>query len=175
MHGRTRACRFAGAVEYDTIAAVKAAVRIPVFANGDIDSPQAALRVLAYTGADGVMIGRAAQGQPWLLGQIAAAIAGEAVPATPSQADAALILAGHVRRLHAVYGVDRGVRIARKHVGWYFDAATVGAAGGPVSRQIDKYRFDAYKHRFNVLDDAGAQLALIQQLFDELVNGRLAA
>ncbi len=175
VHGRTRACRFAGAVEYGTIAAVKAAVRIPVFANGDIDSPQAALRVLAYTGADGVMIGRAAQGQPWLLGQIAAAIAGEAVPATPSQADAALILASHVRRLHAVYGVDRGVRIARKHVGWYFDAATVGAAGGPVSRQIDKYRFDAYKHRFNVLDDAGAQLALIQQLFDELVNGRLAA
>ena len=144
-------------------------MRVPVFANGDIDSPQAALRVLAYTGADGVMIGRAAQGRPWLLGQIAAAIAGEVVPATPSATEVASTLVGHVRRLHAVYGVERGVRIARKHVGWYFDAAAVGAAPvGGAGRQ-------RFRQEFNVLEDAGAQLALIQQLFDELVNGRLAA
>ncbi len=160
VHGRTRACRFVGSVEYDTIAAIKAAVHIPVFANGDIDSPEAALRVLAYTGADGVMIGRAAQGRPWLPGQIAAAMAGDPVPAAPSPTALAGILREHVQQLHSLYGEGRGLRIARKHVGWYFDAAAVGGH---------------WRQRFNALEDAPAQLALLEQLFDELENGRLAA
>ncbi len=114
VHGRTRACRFVGAVEYDTIAAIKAAVAIPVFANGDIGNAAHARAVLAYTGADGVLIGRAALGAPWLPGDIAAVLAGAAVPPR-SPAEVLDIVVRHLARMHAFYGAQQGVRIARKH------------------------------------------------------------
>jgi tRNA-dihydrouridine synthase B len=114
IHGRTRACAFGGSAEHDTVAAIKARVRIPVFANGDIDSPQRARAVIAATGVDGVMIGRAALGAPWLPGMIAGG-----VPAQPTLVERWRIMAEHVAMLHDFYGDDRGVRIARKHVQWY--------------------------------------------------------
>jgi len=122
VHGRTRADRFAGEAEYDTIRAVKAAVRIPVFANGDIDSGEKARRVLDYTGADGVMIGRAALGRPWLLGEVAATIAGT-TRAPPARAEARDIMLTHLEDLYAFYGEYTGLRVARKHLGWYRDGA----------------------------------------------------
>jgi len=122
VHGRTRACAFSGNVEYDTIAAIVAATDFPVFANGNIDSPQTAAAVLAHTGAAGVMIGRAAQGRPWLCGQIAAYLETGLVPAAPSASQQLAILTRHVAHLHQFYGDYLGVRIARKHVGWYLNA-----------------------------------------------------
>lgn len=122
VHGRTRACAFSGQVEYDTIAAIVAATNIPVFANGDIDSPKIAARVMAHTGAAGVMIGRAAQGRPWLCGQIATFLDTGQTPAPPSASQQLAILHRHVSQLHQFYGDFMGVRIARKHVGWYLKA-----------------------------------------------------
>ena len=120
VHGRTRACGFHGEAEYDTIAEVKQAVSIPVVANGDIDSPEKARRVLDHTGADAVMIGRAAQGQPWLLGQVAAGLEGRRLPA-PGWTEKARVILAHVQALHAFYGPQAGVRIARKHIRWYLE------------------------------------------------------
>ncbi|HEY6131272.1 MAG TPA: tRNA dihydrouridine synthase DusB, partial [Halioglobus sp.] len=119
VHGRTRACAFNGRAEYDTIAAIVAATDIPVFANGDIDSPQKAAQVIAHTGAAGVMIGRAAQGQPWLCGQIAAHLETGLTPPPPATDQQWAILHHHVTHVHRFYGDFMGVRIARKHVGWY--------------------------------------------------------
>ena len=152
VHGRTRACRFVGGVEYDTIAAIKSALAIPVFANGDIDTAQKANAVLAYTGADGVMIGRAAQGRPWLLGQIAAALDGVTVD-TPSRSAQVSCLRGHVARLQEFYGEVAGVRIARKHAGWYLASAGVG---------------DHWRRRFQQIEDPARQIALLDELKDEL-------
>jgi tRNA-dihydrouridine synthase B len=122
VHGRTRACAFTGSAEYDTIAAIVAATDLPVFANGDIDSPHQAAAVIAHTGAAGVMVGRAAQGQPWLCGQIATHLATGVTPPPPSAKQQLVILHHHVAQLHAFYGNFMGVRIARKHVGWYLGA-----------------------------------------------------
>ena len=119
VHGRTRACAFTGHAEYETIAAIVAAIDIPVLANGDIDSPQRAAAVLADTGASGVMIGRAAQGRPWLCGQIAAHLETGVTPAAPSADQQLATLHRHVSELHQFYGEFTGVRVARKHVGWY--------------------------------------------------------
>lgn len=118
VHGRTRACRFRGEAEYGTIQRIKQSVGIPVIANGDIDTPQKARDVLDRTGADAVMIGRPAQGRPWLFGQINDHLAGRAVhePAFGVLADAML---EHVEALYGFYGEDAGVRIARKHISWY--------------------------------------------------------
>lgn len=119
VHGRTREDFFTGSAEYDSVAAVKAAVRIPVVANGDIDSPDKALAVLRHTGCDGVMIGRAAQGRPWIFRQIARFLAsGNHEPEPPVEAIQALVLE-HLRELHDFYGEHMGVRIARKHLAWY--------------------------------------------------------
>jgi tRNA-dihydrouridine synthase B len=150
VHGRTRCCFFTGRAEYDTIAAVKAAVSIPVFANGDIDSPAAAARVLAQTGADGVMIGRAALGAPWLLGQIA----NPASPLPTVDERFAIILA-HVADMHAFYG-EPGVRIARKHVQWYLELLAPEWAGDAESAGAAA--------AFNRLDDPGAQMDLLWTL-----------
>ena len=124
VHGRTRACAFKGEVEYDTIAAIVDATQFPVYANGDISSPQQAAAVLAQTGAAGVMIGRAAQGQPWLCGQIAEFLATGITPATPPLELQHSILCRHVSDLHQFYGELMGVRIARKHVAWYLQDRT---------------------------------------------------
>ncbi|MDX1733632.1 MAG: tRNA dihydrouridine synthase DusB [Halioglobus sp.] len=128
VHGRTRACAFRGEAEYDTIAAIVSDTRIPVFANGDIDSPAKAAFVAAHTGAAGVMIGRAAQGRPWLCGQVAAYLDTGAVPPSPSRAQQLAIIARHVADLHAFYGEFMGLRIARKHVGWYLQHDSRGQA-----------------------------------------------
>jgi tRNA-dihydrouridine synthase B len=119
VHGRTRDMLYAGEAEYDTIAAIKQAVAIPVIANGDVDSPRKALAVLQKTGADALMIGRAAQGRPWIFREIAHYLArGSELPA-PSLAEIRGILLEHVRALHDFYGETAGVRIARKHLSWY--------------------------------------------------------
>ncbi len=119
IHGRTRECKFAGDVEYDTIAAVKAELDIPVTANGDIISPEQANRVLTYTKADAVMIGRAAQGQPWLFKQIADYLNHRSYSPAPNATQRYLIITNHIRAIHQFYGDDLGVRLARKHIKWY--------------------------------------------------------
>ena len=119
VHGRTRACRFNGEAEHATLAAVKQSVRIPVFANGDIDSPARAVEVLLQSGADGVMIGRAAQGRPWIFTEIATELAGNPAPEPPPPAKVRDIMLAHLRDLYEFYGPEPGVRIARKHIGWY--------------------------------------------------------
>jgi len=124
VHGRTRADMFRGEAEYDTIREVVARVGIPVFANGDIDSPQAAMAVLRTTGAAGVMIGRAAQGRPWIFRQVKTYLTTGVAAEPPSLAELRDIIITHVEALHACYGEDVGVRIARKHVGWYLQGLT---------------------------------------------------
>ena len=119
VHGRSRACGYTGSVDYESIRAIKQAVSIPVIANGDIDSPEKARWVLDQTGADAVMIGRAAQGQPWLLGEIAHYLTtGRRLP-SPEQAEISDWVSEHLQSLYAFYGEDAGVCIARKHLGWY--------------------------------------------------------
>jgi len=119
VHGRTRACRFEGEAEYATIAAIKQSVRIPVIANGDIDSATKAKQILDATGVDGMMIGRAAQGRPWIFGEVEAALAGRPVPPPPGPREVRDIISAHLRDLYDFYGGTAGVRIARKHIGWY--------------------------------------------------------
>ena len=119
VHGRTRACAFRGEAEYDTIASVKQAVNIPLVANGDIDSPEKAKAVLDYTRADAVMIGRAAQGNPWLIRNIHHHLSDDAEPAGPSVIEVTDIMREHMDNMHNFYGETAGVRIARKHLGWY--------------------------------------------------------
>jgi tRNA-dihydrouridine synthase B len=119
VHGRTRSDMFSGSAEYETIAEVVRSVSIPVFANGDIDSPHKAGAVLAMTGAAGVMIGRAAQGRPWLFRQVSSYLATGVVVDPPSVAEVRDIILSHLESLHAFYGDESGVRIARKHLGWY--------------------------------------------------------
>ncbi len=153
VHGRTRADRFTGAVDYDAIAEVRQAVRIPVLANGDIDSPEKARHVLDHTGAAGVMIGRAAQGCPWIFRDIAHYLAtGQRLP--PPSADQIINIAlRHLRGLHALYGETAGVRIARKHIGWYL--GSLAPAG--------------WRQQTNRLTTAAEQLAAIEGLRDQTV------
>ena len=162
VHGRTRACAFKGEVEYDTIADIVSATDFPVFANGDIDSPAQATAVIRHTGAAGVMIGRAAQGQPWLCGQIAQHLETGVTPPAPKLAAQFEILSRHVRELHAFYGEFMGVRIARKHTGWYLQQHQ-----HPRCRQL--------KTAFNTLGTPGEQLHLIDQIFHILSEEALAA
>lgn len=121
VHGRTRACLYKGEAEYDTIRAIKQAVSIPVVANGDIDSPEKARYVLDYTGVDAVMIGRAAQGRPWIFREIRHFLeTGTKLP-PPDREEVRTLMNEHVTNLHQFYGAYLGARIARKHVGWYLD------------------------------------------------------
>jgi len=119
VHGRTRDMQYTGEAEYETIAAIKQAVGIPVLANGDVLSAEKAAEVLRRTGADGLMIGRAAQGRPWIFRELAHYLATGAPLPPPAQSEVARILLDHVARLHGFYGEAAGVRIARKHIGWY--------------------------------------------------------
>ena len=128
VHGRSRACGFSGHAEYTTIAEVKAAVGIPVIANGDIDSPAKARRVLEQTGADALMIGRAALGKPWLFAQIRDGLALRPVRAEPDAQELHAILREHLSGLYAFYGEYAGLRIARKHIGWYARSLGLDAA-----------------------------------------------
>ena len=156
IHGRTRADQYQGCAEYDTIALVKSRVRIPVIANGDIDTPQKARFVLDYTGADGVMIGRAAQGRPWLFREIEHFLRTGGLLAPPQVAEIHGILRGHLADLYAFYGEATGVRIARKHISWY-TRGLVGAAH--------------FRHAMNQLPGVGEQLAAT----DEFFRGHAAA
>jgi tRNA-dihydrouridine synthase B len=151
VHGRSRACRFEGDAEYETIAAIKQAVRIPVIANGDIGSGARAAEVIRATGADGVMIGRAAQGRPWIFREIEALLAGKPVPAEPSGVETRDIIATHLRDLYAFYGVEAGVRIARKHIGWYCR---------------DRPHAQVFRQCVMQLDSAEGQLAAVRDFFD---------
>ncbi|KFJ92099.1 tRNA-dihydrouridine synthase B [Pseudomonas sp. 1-7] len=155
VHGRTRADLYTGEAEYDTIAAIKQAISIPVFANGDIDSPQKAKAVLDATGADALLIGRAAQGRPWIFREIERYLrTGETLPA-PSLLEVERILLEHLAALHAFYGELMGTRIARKHVGWYL--ATL-----PGARE--------FRAQFNRLDSTDAQCAHVRAFFRERHN-----
>ncbi|HYL88513.1 MAG TPA: tRNA dihydrouridine synthase DusB [Burkholderiales bacterium] len=118
IHGRTRACMFEGNAEYDTIAEVKSRLRIPVVANGDIATPEHAKQVLERTGADGIMVGRAAQGRPWLFRQIAHYLATGERLAPPAPREMAAVLVEHLDGLYDLYGDEQGTRVARKHIGW---------------------------------------------------------
>lgn len=153
VHGRTRADAYRGEAEYDTIAEVCQAVRIPVFANGDIDSPQKAAQVLDYTGATAVMIGRAAQGNPWIFSAINHFLETGALLDEPSLESVSSTLKQHVQDLHHFYGDYMGVRIARKHVGWYLKAQ-------PIERTLLK--------DFNTLEQTQDQLQAIDSLFQRL-------
>lgn len=133
VHGRTRCQFYDGTADWAAIAAVKRAVAIPVIANGDIRSAADARRALALSGADGVMIGRAARGRPWLVGEIAAVLAGHAPPAPPAGAALAGLVADHYRATIAFYGPALGVRVARKHLGWYLDGI---AGAGPLRARL---------------------------------------
>ena len=121
VHGRTRACKFKGDAEFDTIAQIKQQLSIPVIANGDITSPQKAKFVLEYTGADAIMIGRGAQGNPWLFNAINHYLDHGTELTAPSRHEVHEVLQGHVQNLHTFYGEYSGTRIARKHIGWYLE------------------------------------------------------
>ncbi|MFP3889871.1 tRNA dihydrouridine synthase DusB [uncultured Ralstonia sp.] len=152
VHGRTRADLYHGEAEYDTIAAVKASVRIPVVANGDITTPAKAKHVLAVTGADAIMIGRAAQGRPWLFREIEHFLqTGTLLPA-PEVEEIRGIMNAHLEEHYAFYGEYTGVRTARKHIAWY----TRGLAGA-----------NLFRHRMNTIEDTAEQLAAVNAFFDE--------
>jgi tRNA-dihydrouridine synthase B len=119
VHGRTREDFYEGSAEYETIRDVKSSVTIPVIANGDIDAPQKAREVLAFTRAEGVMVGRAAHGAPWLFRDVTAALSGNETPSALSRAEVGAIIRAHLESLYDFYGEDAGLRIARKHLGWY--------------------------------------------------------
>jgi len=155
VHGRTRACAFVGPVEYETIRAVKAAVRIPVIANGDVDSPERARQVLAATAADALMIGRAAQGRPWIFREIVHYLQHGTPLPPPTVAEAHAAIVAHLADHHAFYGIEAGVRIARKHLGWY----TRDLAGG-----------DAFRREINAVETAREQLCAVDRFFDTLAR-----
>ncbi|MDQ5848684.1 MAG: tRNA dihydrouridine synthase DusB [Pseudomonadota bacterium] len=153
IHGRTRACMFEGRAEYDSIAEVKALIRIPLVANGDIRTPEDAKRVLQLTGADGIMVGRAAQGRPWLFREIAHFLATGDHLAPPPLAEVGTVLIEHLEGLYTLYGSEQGTRVARKHIGW-----TVRELPGG----------EALRCAVNKLDAAEAQRAAVNDYFERL-------
>jgi tRNA-dihydrouridine synthase B len=155
IHGRTRACAYTGHAEYDTIAEVKSATRLPVVANGDITTPQQAKYVLDYTKADGIMIGRAAQGRPWIFREIEYYLKTGVHMLPPLVAEIHQVLIAHLYDLYAFYGVDTGVKIARKHISWY----TKGLAGSA-----------SFRHAMNQLPSIEEQLAAVNGFFDQLAQ-----
>jgi len=153
VHGRTRCQQYSGDAEYETIASVKAEAKIPIIANGDIDTPEKARHVLAVTGADALMIGRAAQGRPWLFREIEHFLAtGKHLPAAKAS-EIRQVLLDHLEALYSFYGTDTGLRVARKHISWY----TKGLAGSA-----------AFRFRMNQLPSIPGQLAAIDEFFTAL-------
>ncbi|MDO8266528.1 MAG: tRNA dihydrouridine synthase DusB [Moraxellaceae bacterium] len=160
MHGRTRADKYMGDAEYDTIAAVKQSVHIPVFANGDIDSAEKAEMVLVRTGCDGIMIGRGAHGRPWIFREIIHFLRTREHLPSPSPDEVRNTILGHLEDLYAFYGEFQGLRFARKHMGWYAAYLPDGAAMS---------RF------FNKLESSDQQLAFARDYFGRLANGEVRA
>lgn len=168
VHGRSRACRFKGSAEYDTIAEIAQALRIPVFANGDIDSAAKAAEVLAYTGASGVMIGRGAQGRPWIFREINHYLetGQHAEPVGPTEIQQVLL--DHLRALHQFYGEHQGLRIARKHCAWYLAADLDAEQHRRTDSAGDAVRFgEHFRRQFNALDAASAQLEAVHHYFEQ--------
>jgi tRNA-dihydrouridine synthase B len=155
IHGRTRACGFSGDAEYDTIAEVKSQIGIPVIANGDIHTPEQVKHVLEYTKADAVMIGRAAQGRPWLFREISHYLETGAHLPPPEVREIHRVLVAHLNDLYQFYGEQRGVRVARKHISWY----SKGLAGSA-----------AFRHAMNQLETREEQLAAVNDFFSELAD-----
>ena len=155
VHGRTREQGYKGLAEYDTVAAVKAALHIPVVANGDIDSPHKALQVLQHTGCDALMIGRAAMGRPWIFGEIAHFLQHGVLAPAPATHEVRQWLLEHLQDHYALHGEYLGVRTARKHIGW----AVRALPGGEVFRAA-----------MNMLDDTGAQVRAVATFFDALAE-----
>ena len=153
MHGRTRACLYMGDAEYDTIAAVKQAIKIPLIANGDITTPEKALYVLQHTGADAVMIGRAAQGRPWIFREIEHYLKTGTHMLPPTVEEIHAVMLEHINDLYGFYGDLAGMRVARKHISWY----TKGLAGSA-----------NFRHNMNTLQTIELQLAAINDFFAEL-------
>jgi tRNA-dihydrouridine synthase B len=156
VHGRTRADKYEGDAEYATIAAVKASVRIPVMANGDVVTPEKAREVLAATGADAIMVGRGAQGRPWIFREIAHFLETGNHLAEPTPTEVRDILCGHLEHLYTFYGEKMGVRIARKHLGWYAK---------------DRPENAAFRDVVNRAEDAATQMRLTREYFDALEAG----
>ncbi len=152
VHGRTREQRYQGQAEYDTIALIKSKLSIPVFANGDIDGPEKARQVLAYTGADAVMVGRAAQGNPWIFREIEHYLESGRHLTPPSAIERAEVMTRHLEALYALYGEHMGVRIARKHIGWYLAGARHG---------------EHWRREFNTLEGCDEQQRYLKALFAE--------
>jgi tRNA-dihydrouridine synthase B len=153
VHGRTRACGYRGEAEHETVRAIKAAVSIPVIANGDINSPAKAREILDYTQADAVMIGRAAQGRPWVFREINHFLAtGELLP-PPAPAEVARVLTRHLGTLYAFYGEHTGVRVARKHIAWY-------SKGQPAGNR--------FRQQINQAESASEQLRHVSDYFTQL-------
>ena len=169
VHGRTRADAYKGEAEYETIAAVKSALAVPVFANGDITDPKKAKVVLETTNADGLMIGRAAQGNPWIFNQIKHYLAENTLISPPDNKEVCQLLTTHLQHLYDFYGEKSGVRIARKHIGWYLKNL-------PAKIGHDKNRQDAesFRRQVNQVDEATTQLELVIKFFN-LQQGLLAA
>ena len=162
VHGRTRACAFKGEAEYETIHAVKSMVNIPIIANGDIDSPEKAAHILELTGADAIMIGRAAQGRPWIFREILHYLKHSELMAAPSADEVNKMLLKHLKNLYDFYGEVMGVRIARKHIGWYCKQH--------VSQSSD---LDSFRQRINKIETASVQLEQVVDFFTS--KGKLLA
>jgi tRNA-dihydrouridine synthase B len=160
VHGRTRQQRFSGESEFATVAAIKRAVRIPVIANGDVTDARKAREVLALTQVDGLMIGRAAQGRPWIFREIAAALAGRAIPAAPELPELAAIIHEQLDGLYVLYGATQGVRVARKHIGWYLQDRPAAAS---------------WRAAINRAETPQAQLALLDACLVALDDAQPAA
>ncbi len=184
VHGRTRACRFAGEAEYETIAAIVETVDIPVVANGDIDSPQKAQQVLQSTGANAVMIGRAIQGQPWLIREVNHFLQFQQYCAPPSLKEVLKIVSGHLNALYNFYGDYTGLRIARKHVKWYsqrliatlcnksFLSESRGNNSQKSNQEIDSLagEIQQFTSAFNKIESPDQQQASVQTLFERLIT-----
>jgi len=172
VHGRTRNDFYKGNAEYDTIRAIKQAISIPVVANGDITSPEKAQQVLDYTGVDALMIGRGAQGRPWIFREINHFLATGEKMLAPSLTEVRGILLGHVMDLHQFYGDFKGVMIARKHVSWYIQSLAEISEGFSGGFMIDQGK--AFRAIFNALASTSEQLAVLNQFFDDFTM-RLAS
>jgi tRNA-dihydrouridine synthase B len=155
VHGRTREQGYKGVAEYETISAVKSAVNIPVVANGDITTPEKARDVLSFTGADAIMVGRAAQGKPWIFREIAHFMATGSHLAPPLVAEVNRLLCDHLLDHYDLYGEFAGVRTARKHIGWYVRALPNG---------------EVFRDQMNALETCESQHAAVAQFFDELAD-----
>ena len=155
VHGRTRACGYQGEAEYDTIASIVGSIDIPVMANGDITSARKACAVLQHTGANAVMIGRAAQGRPWIFREINHFLAtGEHLP-EPPLSEISTLLRSHIQELHNFYGEYMGLRIARKHVGWYLKTLAEGKT---------------FSKAFNQIEHAQEQIESVTEYFEQLIT-----